>query len=526
MKYEAKSAQYFNYFEDAKLIEIDDDNKKLAIVLNGKEEVIDIFDAGPYVDYNPFDNYIKDIKLQKENESKDKKYGVLYIQEETNYLDVNEIFQEIKNYKKGNNKKKNRISNFNNINLNSNSNNKSNLNSSKKGLVEGKNLFIHNNHQNEQIKSDVSNLPRIFSKFDEKPKEKKKFANGLKEIKRYTTLSKTKFHIYFLSQYKNYKNINIDVIKPKIKHKLLSVINLNNDTVLGLKWFSFNRSDNINDYKNLSEIDYYIKKSKLLLVVGQEGLVSVYQLIGYQPFNHIRVNTTLNGLQTQPFTNFKEKYTLITSVNLYNPIIDFNLLDKPYNNNDLTEISLMTLHINNTFTSWKIVYKNDQVKLSIHYNFQLSNFICENFLMDNNEEYLICFNKKGIMILLTRLQSFPFPIIYRYTYNENVPSLKELKEIIYSNEVIPDKNNDNEKKIKKNSNKKDKKGKNKKRQITYKEKNKNKKKNNKINNKEKSNIYKLEFNPKEKTSVFLFDYYIKSINENFTFIKDNIFSNI
>ena len=89
MKYKTKSAQYYDYFEDAKIIEIDDDNKKLAIVLKGNEEIIDIFDAGPYVDYNPYENYIKDIKLQKEKESKDKKYGVLYIQEETNYLDVN-----------------------------------------------------------------------------------------------------------------------------------------------------------------------------------------------------------------------------------------------------------------------------------------------------------------------------------------------------------------------------------------------------------------------------------------------------
>ena len=52
MKYYTKSAQYYNYFEDAKLIEIDNENKKLAIVLNGKEEIIDIFDAGPYIDYN------------------------------------------------------------------------------------------------------------------------------------------------------------------------------------------------------------------------------------------------------------------------------------------------------------------------------------------------------------------------------------------------------------------------------------------------------------------------------------------
>ena len=466
MKYERKSAQYYNYFEDAKLIEIDDYNKKLAIVLNGKEEVIDIFDAGPYVDYNPFENFINQIKLQSEKESSDKKYGVLYVQEETNYLDINEIFQEIKNYKKDINKKKNRINNNNQINSYLNSNNKSNLNSSKKALVEGKNLYVNKNPQNEHIKSDVSNIPRIFSRFEEKSEKNKNknnneiIINGLKEIKRYTKLSKTKFQIYFLSQQKNYRNIKLDIKKPKIKHKLLSVIELNNDSVLGMKWVCFKRTDIEYGNKKLSEIQKYIKKSKLLLVVGQEGLVSIYQLINYQPFNHIRVNLTLNALQTQPFTNFKERYNIVTSLKLFDPIIDFNLLDKPYNTNDLTEIRLITLHISNTFTFWKIVYNKEQIQLIIQYNFQLSNFVCENFLMDSNEEYLVCFNKKGIMILLTKLQSFPFPIVYRYTYNENVPSLKELKELIYYNEVISDddddKISDKEKKIKNNNKKKEK----------------------------------------------------------------------
>ena len=421
MKYKTKSAQYYDYFEDAKIIEIDDDNKKLAIVLKGNEEIIDIFDAGPYVDYNPYENYIKDIKLQKEKESKDKKYGVLYIQEETNYLDVN-------------------------------SNNNSNINNSKKSLI-GKNLFIDNNHQNEQIKSDNSNLPINFSKLDEKSKDKN-IMNGLKEIKRYTSLSKTKFQIYFLSQHEIYKDIKINIKKPKIKHKILSVINLNNDIVLGIKWFSFNRSDNIND-KNLSENDKYLKKSKLLLVIGQEGSVSVYHLKEYIPFNITRVNLDLK--KTQPFTNFKEIYNLNVCINLYNPIIDFNLLDKPYYNNDLTEISLMTLHINNNFTSWKIVYKYGQVQLRVDHSFQLPNFICENFLIDNNENFLICFNKKGIMIFLAKSQSFPFPLIYKYTYNEKLPPLRELQKLVYSNEVMQDNNdemnNDNKKEKDKNKKK-------------------------------------------------------------------------
>ena len=42
MKYSTKSAQYYNYFEDAKILEIDNENKKLAVVLNGKDDIINI----------------------------------------------------------------------------------------------------------------------------------------------------------------------------------------------------------------------------------------------------------------------------------------------------------------------------------------------------------------------------------------------------------------------------------------------------------------------------------------------------
>ena len=448
MKYETKSAQYYNYFEDAKLIEIDDDNKKLAIVLNGKEKIVDIFDAAPYVDYNPFENYIKEI-LQKEKKINDKQSGVIYIQEESNYLDANKIFQE------------------------------NSLNNSKNSLVEKNNIYMPKNQQNNQVKNNILKMPKIFSKSEEKSRKNKNKINAFKEIGKYTGLSTTKFQIYYLSPNINYKNIKINVKKPKIKHKLLSVIQLIDDSILGIKWFRFIRTDTIND-ENLSVNQKYIKKSKLLLVVGEGGLISVYQLESYNAFNNIRVNMTINGLQTQPFTNFKEKYIQIASYKLGNPIIDFHLLDKPYINIDLSEIRLITLHIDNTFTFWKILYENEQIKLQVHYNFELPKFVCENFLMDSNEEYLICFNKTGIMIFFAKYQSIPLPIIYRYSYSEYVPPLKELKKLTYSNEILSENNdkiNNKEKKIENSNKKKDKKGEKKIKQIPYKEKNQDKKKN-------------------------------------------------
>ena len=72
MKYSTKSAQYYRYFEDAKILEIDNENKKLAIVLNGKDDIINIFDASPYVNYNPFQFISKEIQIQKELNKKRK----------------------------------------------------------------------------------------------------------------------------------------------------------------------------------------------------------------------------------------------------------------------------------------------------------------------------------------------------------------------------------------------------------------------------------------------------------------------
>ena len=447
MKYYTKSAQYYKYFEDAKLIEIDNENKKLAIVLNGKEEIIDIFDAGPYIDYNPLENLIKDIKTQSYEENKDKSYGVLQIKEDPNYLDVNKIYKEIKNNKKNRNKnQENAQIRYKKIkfNLNLNSNGDS---------VEGENLIIYDREENIKNENQKS-FPQMLSIFNENLKKNKKdkeeIINGKSSSKKYSNLSIYKFQVYFLSLNNSLKKIKLNIKKPKIKHKLLSVIALNNDTVLGIKWFCFDRIEDKEKSKNLSENEKYLEKSKLLLVVSQEGLIAIFKLAKYDPFCHIRVNTTVPGLQSQPFANFKEIYNLEASLKLFNPIIDFNLLDKPLEDINQTELRLITLHINNTFTFWVLVKNKNNVKLVIQYNFQLSEFVCENFLMDNQEDYLICFNKIGIEILLIKGQYFPYPVIYKYNYNGIIPSLKELQDLIYSNDVIEEGEDENEDEIDRN----------------------------------------------------------------------------
>ena len=434
MKYSTKSAQYYRYFEDAKILEIDNENKKLAIVLNGKDDIINIFDASPYVNYNPFQFISKEIQIQKELNKKRK--GIVQIEEQGNNLDVNQIFEEIKNYK-------------NNISSNSNQTNSNQI-------MSNQNYSAFNNNKNKN-KKETSTFSRMLSVINKENKDNKKEKEKNDIIKkRYDLLFVSKFIIYYISPQNLTEKSNICLRKPKIYHRLLSVIELKNDSVLGLKWFSFNDIDNKKKIRNISEKENYFLRSNYILVISQEGCVSIYKLIDYSPFQNTRVNLQIKNLQSQPFNDFRERYVVVASVKLSNPVLDFNLLDKSLETNEyIDNLRLVTLHINNSFTFWYIINKNDKIELGIQFNFILTDFKCENFLINSREEYLICFNKKGINIYLSKGQSFPYPLVYRYTFNDILPSLEELKKIILTNEIIDeDKEEINEKSEKTNKNKK------------------------------------------------------------------------
>jgi len=434
MKYSTKSAQYYRYFEDAKILEIDNENKKLAIVLNGKDDIINIFDASPYVNYNPFQFISKEIQIQKELNKKRK--GIVQIEEQGNNLDVNQIFEEIKNYK-------------NNISSNSNQTNSNQIMSN-----QNYSAFNKNKNKNKKETSTFSRMLSVINK-ENKDNKKEKEKNDIIK-KRYDLLFVSKFIIYYISPQNLTEKSNICLRKPKIYHRLLSVIELKNDSVLGLKWFSFNDIDNKKKIRNISEKENYFLRSNYILVISQEGCVSIYKLIDYSPFQNTRVNLHIKNLQSQPFNDFRERYVVVASVKLSNPVLDFNLLDKSLETNEyIDNLRLVTLHINNSFTFWYIINKNDKIELRIQFNFILTDFKCENFLINSREEYLICFNKKGINIYLSKGQSFPYPLVYRYTFNDILPSLEELKKIILTNEIIDeDKEEINEKSEKTNKNKK------------------------------------------------------------------------
>ena len=450
MKYSTKSAQYYSYFEDAKILEIDNENKKLAIVLNGKDDIINIFDASPYVNYNPFEYISKQHEI--ENELNKKKIGIVQIEEQGKNLDVNQIFEEIQNYKS-------------NYSQNSNKNNSNQI------------MYNQNSGNNiQKNKREASTFNRMLSVMNkEKKNNKKEKEKNIKNIKRYDSLSISKFIIYYISPQNYIEKANICFKKPKITHRLLSVIELIKDSVLGIRWFSFNNFDYKKNIRNMSEKEIYFLRSKLILVVSQEGCISVYKLIDYSPFQNTRVSLKMKNLQSQPFHDFRERYAVAASVNISNPVLDFNLLDKSLLNDEYKDtLRLVTLHINNSFTFWYIVNQKNKIELRIQYNFTLPDFQCENFLIDTREEYLICFNKKGINIYLSKGQSFPYPLVYRYTFNDILPSLEELKKIIFTNEIINDDDNEEKKEKPEKQNKKKKQQDNKKN-----EKKKNKKKVNK-----------------------------------------------
>ena len=450
MKYSTKSAQYYSYFEDAKILEIDNENKKLAIVLNGKDDIINIFDASPYVNYNPFEYISKQHEI--ENELNKKKIGIVQIEEQGKNLDVNQIFEEIQNYKS-------------NYSQNSNKNNSNQI------------MYNQNSGNNiQKNKREASTFNRMLSVMNKEKKDnKKEKEKNIKNIKRYDSLSISKFIIYYISPQNYIEKANICFKKPKITHRLLSVIELIKDSVLGIRWFSFNNFDYKKNIRNMSEKEIYFLRSKLILVVSQEGCISVYKLIDYSPFQNTRVSLKMKNLQSQPFHDFRERYAVAASVNISNPVLDFNLLDKSLLNDEYKDtLRLVTLHINNSFTFWYIVNQKNKIELRIQYNFTLPDFQCENFLIDTREEYLICFNKKGINIYLSKGQSFPYPLVYRYTFNDILPSLEELKKIIFTNEIINDDDNEEKKEKPEKQNKKKKQQDNKKN-----EKKKNKKKVNK-----------------------------------------------
>ena len=218
-----------------------------------------------------------------------------------------------------------------------------------------------------------------------------------------------------------------------------------------------NPNRNIKNFEFLSEKEQYILKAKLILIVSQEGCVYIYRLVDYRPFQNTRVSLNFKSLENQPFTNYREVYFNCCHLKTTIPILDFNLSDNKFDNNENQDtLKLVTLHFNNFFTFWQITDNNDNIILNVQFSFTLEDFNCEKFLIDSNHEFLICFSVMGINIYLLTEQNFPYPLIYKYKFIDELPSLEEYQKITAENEIIdePDIKEEIMKKMNKNNHKK------------------------------------------------------------------------
>ena len=408
INYMKKSVSYFDNFEDLKIIDIDEDNKKIALVVHGKEGICLIFDANPYINYNPLENFIKNFEKDYHPKN-DLKIGIL------------EIIDPLKI-----------------------SNNKKTIDTIKKhNLIENSevtSLFLKNlNTDTIENKTSNDSNEEILSIPSKSFKYKEKYSSSL--------LSITNFQIYYISPKDQFKNVFLTKKKPKIKSKLLSAITIFEDVIVGLKWFCFKNENEIST--NLNEEEKYIKKSKLLLIICQDGIVHIYKLIKYDSNRNIVVNLAALSCYEQPFSNLIEVYNSCFCLKLKCGIADFHLIDKNYDNEEKKQnkVSSLILLFNNSvfsFIDLKLV-DNKAVYIEPSYNleFQLTDFKCETFLIDSTKIYLICFNSQGLNIYFLKDQTFPYPIVYKYRYNEVVPNLIKLKSRIKKNEFVEFKFQDN-----------------------------------------------------------------------------------
>ena len=179
--------------------------------------------------------------------------------------------------------------------------------------------FKNSNLEKENIKKNKLNVSEI-SNIDKNQRK-----NQLSKINEIILNSYeiTRFTISYIPEIKIKKAVILSYLKPKIKNKLLSVLTLNNNSILGIKWFNFfNKKE-----KNKNEIE----NSKLLLVITDEGRIVIYKLSNINYQNNISINTLdITCFQRQPFNNFLESWNLIANNSLTLPIKDFYLLTTSY----------------------------------------------------------------------------------------------------------------------------------------------------------------------------------------------------
>ena len=260
-----KKVKYFKFFEDSKLVEIDQDNKRLAIIFFGKENIIHIFDASPYINYMPIE------EIQVKSEEEEEKVP----ESEPEYENIKEIFDQLKIKK----------------------------NSSKEDLC--KTIFTDNQ---EYIKFRSTNITL------ENPSNQNSnnFNIPLSDHSKIHE-NQDKINLNLDSKYKN-KKINFSIHKPKIKTKILSVISCPSNIIIGIKWINITQLQSINGQENS-------QNNKLLLAIFEDGNLNAYCLksANYE----IQTKVHLTKLQYMPFESYPEQWKIAGQVYTGKPIRDY-----------------------------------------------------------------------------------------------------------------------------------------------------------------------------------------------------------
>lgn len=361
MKIFNKNVRYLKFFEDIMLIEHDERNKRLAIVFNGKEAIINIFDSSPYVEYTPIVEAPESdfsVGNTSGNEDTSSQLNMTFGQD----IDITKVFQQLQ--------------------MSMGKTNKSPIGSHAPKIIKNNNqhCIIFGNPISEGSKRKSQNEYNLH-------------------------LSVVKFSIEYKATKKN-KKVSLSLIKPKIKNKILGVITSFSSTILKMKWF-----DNpLCDYNNTND---EITKAKLLLAICDDGTIQIFKLQLIKPNEKVKINE--DQLQSQPFSNLIEQWKTVASTMQQVPIRDFYLLsskDKgPY-------MKLFTLHVDNNIYFWYILF--DSIKIKFSPTFCVSfdpSFSIENILIDRNETFLYCFNTKGIEIYHIGKEP-PFNKVYHHLYED------------------------------------------------------------------------------------------------------------
>lgn len=361
-----KKAKYFKFFEDSKIVEIDQQNKRIAIIFFGKENIIHIFDLTPYIDYLPIQEIPDDPKEDQEYNCGEKKHNE----------DLNEIFNKLnlknlntttEEYGKTILTDNQEFIKFNNFNLN---------------LVDDKEKTFNNISHSNIIQLDAQSHAINYNN------------NINLNIKSEFTAKKIKFSLH----------------KPKIKTKLLSVIVCPSNIIIGIKWLNINQPQPSNGQEKI--------QNKQLLAVFDDGNVHVYSLKS-QNYD-IKTKINLTKLQYIPFETFPEQWKISGQVYTGKPIRDFYITAKSNR--------LYTLHTDNYIIMWIIAYIGNKLSIIASYAINITPELPVNkFLVDSKDKIIFSFHNQCFKIFKI-MEKPPFPLLYTKEYDEI--NVKEIEIII------------------------------------------------------------------------------------------------